>query len=202
MDRYKAGELPDQAEYGRDISDIEKDDIIWRKKEIKKIFEEDPDLLDYLGQNELLQHQDGESEEESRAIDDFNERLKQPEIIPWLKINPTITNVQNTVMFDIYTERLNYDNPNFLHQYLIIMIMVREEMMDYNDLSRVDVIAYIIKDLLYRTNSLGLALTLSMDEPKIIEGGFYCRELRFTISQPNQISGQLNYANKYDKRYQ
>lgn len=47
----------------------------------------------YLGWNEKLHHQEGEKEEAKDRINDFNIRLKQPEIVPWLNINPTITDV-------------------------------------------------------------------------------------------------------------
>jgi len=75
------------------IYTAEKDNIIWLKMEIKKMFEKDPDLLMYLGWNEKLHHQEGEKEEAKDRINDFNIRLKQPEIVPWLNINPTITDV-------------------------------------------------------------------------------------------------------------
>lgn len=214
ISRYHAGNYSeDQDEvyasyepYTRYIEDIEKDDIIWRKKIIKKIFDDDPDLLELLGEITPIQHEKGESEERKQEVDDYNKRIKQPEIIPWLKINPTITNVQNCILFDFYTERLNYDNPNFMQQYLVCMIMIREEAMEYTDnqeegeyLSRADVVAYIIKDLLNRTDALGMHLLLSMDEPKAVDGGFYCRELRFVIKQPSYINGQITNGNKYDK---
>lgn len=204
--RYNAEQINPITDYTHYIEDIEKDDIIWRKKKIKKIFDEDPDLLELLGEITPIQHEKGETEERKQEVDDYNKRIKQPEIIPWLKINPTITNVQNCILFDFYTERLNYDNPNFMQQYFVCMIMIREEAMEYNDnqeegeyLSRADVVAYVVKDLLNRTDALGMHLILSMDEPKVVDGGFYCRELRFTIKQPSYINGQITNGNKYDK---
>ena len=193
------GSYVNSADYTRYLEDIEKDDIIARKKYIKKIFEDDPDLLDQLGKITPRKHTDGETDEESQEVDGFNSRIKDPEIIPWLKINPTITNVQNSVLFDIYTERGSYDNPTFLRQYLICMVMIKEESMDGdNGIPRADIVAYIIKDLLNRTDALGMHLMLYSDEPKVVDGGFYARELRFVINQPNYISGQLSNGNKYD----
>ena len=69
--------------------------------------------------------------------------------------------------------------------------MIREEMMSgENGIPKADIISFIIRDLLHKTDTLGIHHQLYMDEPKIFNGRLYCRELRFVISQPNVVTGQ------------
>lgn len=139
------------------------------------------------------------SEEERQEIADHNERISEPEIIPWLKLNGVVKTVSNKVLFDIYTERADYDDPAFSRQYLIVMCLVDETAMDTDfGIPRVDLVAYIVKDLINRTDYLGMNAVLYSDEPKIVDNSFYCRELRFVIKQPNYANSHAGLGNRYD----
>lgn len=175
------------------------DDIIYKKLKLKKLFEEDPDLLDMLGMPEKVKPLANMSEEERQEIADHNERISEPEIIPWLKLNGVVKTVSNKVLFDIYTERADYDDPAFSRQYLIVMCLVDETAMDTDfGIPRVDLVAYIVKDLINRTDYLGMNAVLYSDEPKIVDNSFYCRELRFVIKQPNYANSHAGLGNRYD----
>ena len=176
------------------------DDIINKKLKIYKLFKEDPDLLDMLGRPEPIVPLETASDEEKQQIIDHNDRIKQPEIIPWLKLNGVVKTVSNKVLFDIYTERADYDDPAFSRQFLIVMCLVDETAMETEyGIPRVDLVAYIVKDLINRTDYLGMNAKLFSDEPKIVDNSFYCRELRFVIKQPNYTNSQRGLGNRYDK---
>lgn len=191
------------------------DEIICKKLKVKKLFEEDPDLLDMLGMPEYIvpieKKDTSEMSEEERVeyekkyneyltqTNDRNERISEPEIIPWLKLNGVVKTVSNRILFDFFTERQNYDNPAFSKQYLIVMCLVDETAMDTDfGIPRADLVSYIVKDLLNRTDYLGMNLVLASDEPKIVDNNFYCRELRFAINQPNYSRSQNGLGNRYD----
>ena len=175
------------------------DDIIYKKLKLQKLFKEDPDLLDMLGMPEKVKPLENMSEEEKQEIADHNDRISEPEIIPWLKLNGVVKTVSNKVLFDIYTERADYDDPAFSRQYLIVMCLVDETAMDTDfGIPRVDLVAYIVKDLINRTDYLGMNAVLYSDEPKIVDNSFYCRELRFVIKQPNYANSHAGLGNRYD----
>lgn len=175
------------------------DDVINKKLKIQKLFEEDPDLLDMLGMPEKVISLANMTDEQKQEIADHNDRISKPEIIPWLKLNGVVKTVSNKVLFDIYTERPDYDDPAFSRQFLIIMCLVDETSMNTDfGIPRADLVAYIVKDLINRTDYLGMNAVLYSDEPKIVDNSFYCRELRFVIKQPNYANSQRGLGNRYD----
>lgn len=194
--------LVPQSDWTRDFENVKNDDVIYIKKKVEEIFEKDPDLLDMLGIPEKKIKHKGMTEEEKLDIEDYNTRITDPAIIPWLKLNDIIMKVQNVVMFDVSTERMNYDNPAFSRQHLNVMIMIHESSMDTEfNIPRADLVAYIIKDLINRTDVLGMNVVLSYDQPRIVDNAFYCREMRFTSNQVNRTPGHPGLGNKYDKLY-
>lgn len=175
------------------------DDVINKKLKIQKLFTEDPDLLDILGMPEKVIPLASMTDEQKQEIADHNDRISEPEIIPWLKLNGVVKTVSNKVLFDIYTERADYDDPAFSRQFLIVMCLVDETSMDTDfGIPRADLVAYIVKDLINRTDYLGMNAVLFSDEPKIVDNSFYCRELRFVIKQPNYANSQRGLGNRYD----
>lgn len=208
IERYNAEEISPIVDWTRNFLAYDDnnnvicdyDDIINKKLKIYKLFKEDPDLLDMLGRPEPIVPLETASDEEKQQIIDHNDRIKQPEIIPWLKLNGVVKTVSNKVLFDIYTERADYDDPAFSRQFLIVMCLVDETAMETEyGIPRVDLVAYIVKDLINRTDYLGMNAKLFSDEPKIVDNSFYCRELRFLIKQPNYANSQRGLGNRYDK---
>lgn len=208
IERYNAEEISPIVDWTRDFTAYDDnnnvicdyDDIINKKLKIYKLFKEDPDLLDMLGRPEPIVPLETASDEEKQQIIDHNDRIKQPEIIPWLKLNGVVKTVSNKVLFDIYTERADYDDPAFSRQFLIVMCLVDETAMETEyGIPRVDLVAYIVKDLINRTDYLGMNAKLFSNEPKIVDNSFYCRELRFVIKQSNYANSQRGLGNRYDK---
>lgn len=207
IERLKPEQITPYIDWSRDFSAyddkdniiVEYDDVIYKKLKIKRLFEEDPDLLDMLGTPEPIIPLASMSDEEKKEIADRNNRIAEPKIIPWLKLNGVVKTVSNCILFDIYTERMDYDDPAFSRQFLIIMCLIDETAMDTDfSIPRVDLVSYIIKDLLNRTDYLGMNAKLFSDEPKIIDNSFYCRELRFVIKQPNYSNSRMGLGNRYD----
>lgn len=208
IERFKPELIPGTTvDLTRDFSGIndageviaDYDDVITKKLRIRKIFEEDPDLKEMLGMPEPIPIIDGMSEDQKIEIEDRNDRIGGPEIIPWLKLNGVVKTVSNKVLFDVLTERGSYDNPAFLNQHVIVMCLVDETSMDTDyGIPRVDLVAYIVKDLLNRSDYFGKNMVLWLDEPKIVDNSFYCRELRFRVVQPNFSNSMLGNGNKYD----
>ena len=176
----------------RDISNIDRilestrnNDIIWKKSKLMEMFKADPDLATELGWVE------GTNIE------------KENYIIPWLKLNGIQKNVQNYIMFDIDDTDVSYTNNVIKNQYLIVMCLVHEDDMvtqygiDYK-IPRTDLLAYIVKDLLCWSNTLGMQLKCVNDFQDIIDSKYYARTIKFKIEAPNNISGNRG-GNKYDR---
>lgn len=206
-ERMKPEKITASVDWTRDFTSFDDeskviakyDDVIYKKLKIQNIFEDDPDLKEILGKPEIIPVIDGMSEEQKIEIKDRNDRISEPEIIPWLKLNGVVKTVSNKILFDIHTERGDYDHPIFSRQLLHVICLVDETSMntDYQ-IPRVDLVAYIIKDLLNRSNWSGMTWLLWSDEPKIIDNSFYARELIFTLNQPNISNSHLGNGNRYD----
>ena len=207
-DTYGAKPITEFIDWTRDFTALDDnnnvicdyDDDIAKKLKLMKIFKEDPDLLDMLGMPQKIPILDGMDEEQKKWIQDRNDRIEGPEIVPWLKVNGVVDTVSNKILFDIYTERADYDDPAFSRQFIIVMCMVDETSMDTDfGIPRVDLVAYIIKDLLNRTDALGMNAVLYSNEPKIMDSTFYRRELQFLVKQPNYANSMQGLGNRYDK---
>ena len=208
IERYNAEPITPVIDWSRDFTAYDDkgkvicnyDDDIAKKLKIEKLFKEDPDLLEMLSMPEKIPILDGMTDEQKKIIQDRNDRIKGPEIIPWLKVNGIVETVSNKILFDIYTERQDYDDTAFSKQYIIVMIFIDETSMNTDfGIPRVDLVAYIVKDLLNRTDYLGMNAVLYSNEPKITDGTFYRRELMFGVKQPNYANSMQGLGNRYDK---
>lgn len=184
----------------RDISNISRvldntrnNDIIYKKAKVMEIFESDPDLKEVLGQPEKLplnkfKDKDNPTEEElsERArIHEYNEKVSHPQIVSFLKVNDIQTEVNNFIMFDIGDDNTSY-NEIVKNQYLEVMCLVHEDDMDTEyGVNRVDLLSYIVKDLLCWTNRAGFHFKLVADDFSITDTKYYARTLRFTIKATN-----------------
>ena len=64
---------------------------------------------------------------------------------------------------------------------------------------RADLVAYIVKDLLHRSDYFGTNIVLAVDEAKIVDNSYYCRDLKFAIHNPNFVRTSMRGSgNKYD----
>ena len=199
----------------RDIKEIERvldeysnNDIVLKKQILKEMFEQDPDLLEILGNFEprpLNKYKDinNPTEEElqkRQEIMDYNESIKHDKIVPYLKLNDTQTEVINYIAFDIDDTGTGFYNDTIKNQEIIIMCLVHENNMKTEyDVVRTDLLAYIITDLLNWSNVLGFQIHLIESRPMIIDSKYYCRRLKFLGTVPNVDKGHMGRNNKYDR---
>ena len=191
----------------RDLEDKRNNDIIYKKHKLEELLKADPDLMEVLGQKEkqpLNKFADPsnpteEELEKRRQIEDFNEKIRHRQILPYLKLNGMNKEVLNFVMFDIEDYSVSYSNEIIKNQNIVVMCLVHEDDMDtpYR-IQRTDLLSYIVRDLLCWSNVLGMKLKLTYDHPDIVDSKYYCRTMRFTSESPNVVGGHMGMHNRYD----
>lgn len=93
----------------RDLESTKNNDIIYRKRLIEDIFKSDEDLLEVLGVREKRplnrfvdpEHPTIQEQDMRKEIEEYNQRLELPRIVPYLKLNHVQKDVNNYIMFDI-----------------------------------------------------------------------------------------------------
>lgn len=184
----------DLSNITRVLDDVKNNDIIYKKSRMMEIFNADPDLKEVLGQLDKLplnkyadKNNPTEAELKERArILEYNEKVSKPQIISFLKVNDIQKEVLNFLMFDISDSRASYTNEIIKHQEVTVMALVHEDDMDTEyGVNRVDLLAYIVKDLLCWSNDTGLHMKLVSDEFGITDTKYYARTLKFLIKAPN-----------------
>ena len=193
----------DIANIMRDLENKKNNDIIYKKDKLMKMFKEDPDLLEILGQkprrplNKLSNPPTEDELKERQEIEEYNERIQHDQIVPWLKLNGIQKEVLNFVMFDIDDTDVSYSNNAIKNQFITVMCLVHEDDMETEyGIARTDLLSYIVKDLLCWTNSLGMQLKCIKDYQDIIDSKYYCRSIQFKCETVNNIQGG---GNKYDR---
>lgn len=195
----------DIAKIMRDLENKKNNDIIWKKDRLMKMFKEDPDLLELLGQkpkrplNKLSDPPTEEELKERQEIENYNELIQHEQIVPWLKLNGIQKEVLNFIMFDIDDTDVSYTNNVIKNQYLIVMCLVHEDDMDTEyGIARTDLLDYIVKDLLCWTNAFGMQMKCVNDYNDIVDSKYYARTLKFKIEAPNNLTNNKG-GNKYDR---
>lgn len=200
--------IRDIANIMRDLENKKNNDIIWKKDNVMKIFKEDPDLIEILGQKpkrpfNKLADPSNPTEEELKVhqeIEDYNERIQHVQIVPWLKLNGIQKEVLNFVMFDIDDTDVAYTNNVIKNQHLIVMCLVHEDDMETEyGITRTDLLGYIVKDLLNWTNVLGMQLKCVYDCTDIIDSKYYARTLKFQIEELNVGNNYSGVRNRHDR---
>jgi len=192
----------------RDLEDKKNNDIILKKYKLEEMFNQDPDILEILGRKEKQplnkfvdpDNPTPEELEKRRQIEDYNERVTHKQIVPYLKLNGMNKEVLNYLMFDIEDYSVSYVNEIIKNQNIVVMCLIHEDDMDtpYN-ITRVDLLSYLVRDLLCWTNALGMQLKLTYDHPDIVDGRYYCRTMRFTAQAPNVVNNHMGMHNRYDR---
>lgn len=185
----------DLSTISRVLDDPRNNDIIYKKSIVRDIFEKDPDLKEVLGQLDKIplnkykdKNNPTEAELKERArIIDYNEKVSHPQIIDFLKVNEIQKEVLNFIMYDMSDDRQSYTSELIKYQKLTVMCLVHEDDMEteYDGINRVDLLSYIVKDLLCGTNRTGLHLTLASDNFSITDTKYYARTLEFITKVPN-----------------
>lgn len=200
--------IRDLKDITRDLEDNRNNDIIYKKAQLEKMFYEDPDILEILGQKDprpLNKYIDknkptNEELEKRKEILEYNEAIAHKQIIPYLKLNGLQHEVLNFIMFDIEDSQASYKNEVIKDQILLIMCVVNEHDMDTQyGIVRTDLLSYLVRDLLCWSNSLGMQLKLTNDFTDIVDAKYYARTMKFTIKAPNTVTGHGGMNNKYDK---
>lgn len=181
----------------RDLEDKKNNDVIFKKDKLYEIFCNDPDLLEILGSKEPRSYRSNMTEEERQEVDDYNERIKRPQIVRWMKLNDIQKEVLNFIMYEIEDEDVSYVNDVIKNQYIHVTCLVHEDDMDTEyGIARTDLLSYIVKDLLCWTNELGMHLKCVRDTAEIVDSKYYARFLKFKTEVPNNIQGG---GNRYDR---
>lgn len=182
----------------RNLEDITKDDVIFKKNKVKEALKNDPDIeaaLNRPSPRPILPKMTDKQKEEAK---EYNKKISKPQIIDYVKLNDLQTDVLNYVMFDIFTERGSYNNQAFQSQYLDIFCVVNESDIETEySFNRADWLAYIVKDLFNQSSGLGKRMTLYYDQPNIMDNQYYYRELRFKMDALDTNRTGVNRGN-YD----
>lgn len=195
------------AEIKRDLENRKNNDIIYKKDKLKKIFEEDPDLIEVLGKvsskplNKFKDENNPTTEELKlrQEIIEFNERTNHNQIVPYFKLNGIQKEVLNFIMFDIEDSDVSYNNNSIKIQTISVMCLVHEDDMETEyDIVRTDLLSYIVKDLLSWTNVFGKQVKCVNDYQDIIDSRYHCRTLKFESKVPNTNPGHMGVNNRYD----
>lgn len=190
----------------RDLENKENNDIIYKKDYLKTMFNEDPDILEVLGQKQKRPYPDNATDEQKKEVDEYNEKITHEQIVPWIKLNGIQKEVLNFLMYeitDVSNDRdvllRNNKNSAMKIQYLTIMCLVHEDDMDTEyGITRADLLDYLVRDLLLGSNTLGPHLVLLNDLSDIVDKRYYSRTLTFkmrALDLPYGIAGQIN---RYD----
>ena len=197
----------DISQITRDLENKKNNDIIYKKEKLKKIFAEDPDILEILGKKEKMplnkfvdkEHPTDEELKKRQEINEYNRKIEHDQIVPFLKLNGIQKEVVNFLMFDIDDSSVSYTNPLIKNQILMVMCLVHEDDMDTPyGIVRTDLLSYLVKDLLCWSNDLGMQLKCTNDFSDIVDSKYYCRTLKFTIEAPNVNPGHRGMNNRYD----
>lgn len=199
----------------RDISNITRDlekkntnDIIFRKSKIKTMLEADPDIKEVLGAKEKRplnkfmdkNHPTEEELEKRKEIEEYNEKIKHEQIVPYLKLNGIQTEVLNFILFDIRDNEVSSFNKVIKTQKIYVYCLVHEADMETEyGITRVDLLSYLVKDLLCWTNEMGMQVKCIADYPDIVDMRYYCRTLQFETTLPNNVNLMNAGGNKYDR---
>lgn len=182
----------------RNLEDITKDDVIFKKNKVKEALKNDPDIeaaLNRPSPRPILPKMTDKQKEEAK---EYNKKISKPQIIDYIKLNDLQTDVLNYVMFDIFTERGSYNNQAFQSQYLDVFCVVNESDIETEySFNRADWLAYIVKDLFNQSSGLGKRMTLYYDQPNIMDNQYYYRELRFRMDALDTNRTGVNRGN-YD----
>lgn len=181
-------------------------DIIYKKQKLLDVFESDPDVSEILGTrqkkplNKFKNPKNPTDEEKAirSEIERYNELITHKQIIPYLKINGIQKEVLNFLMFEIRDTGVSYGSEVIKYQYVVVMCLVHEDEMDTEyGINRVDLLSYLVKDLLCWSNVLGMRMKCESDVDSIVDGNYYCRTLKFRIDTTN--GGLHPGGNKYDR---
>lgn len=200
--------IRDLNKIDRDLENNQNNDIIYKKSVLSKVFNEDPDLKEILGvrsKRPLNKFQDPSIPTEQelklrKEIEEYNRRVETPQIIPFLKLNGVQKEVNNFIMFDVHDYDTSYYNKAMKVQQIVVFCMVHEDDVytEYN-ITRQDLLSYIVKDLLCWSNVTGFQLKCVSDYSDIIDDKYYTRILKFNVNTPNFVPTHMGMTNKYDK---
>lgn len=182
----------------RNLEDITKDDVIFKKNKVKEALKNDPDIEAALNRPSPRLILPKMTDKQKEEVKEYNKKISKPQIIDYIKLNDLQTDVLNYVMFDIFTERGSYNNQAFQSQYLNVFCVVNESDIETEySFNRADWIAYIVKDLFNQSSGLGKRMTLYYDQPNIMDNQYYYRELRFRMDALDTNRTGVNRGN-YD----
>ena len=162
-------------------SDANVDDIFRYKYKIMKMLTSNQDILHTLHKDEFIQ----EDEELNGDL------YKDVCIFDYLKLPDLKSDVRNFICFEVnqtgsYDSRINT-------RIIFRTVSHQDDCKTDWSISRQDLLAAIIKCDFDWTNALGMHLEKDGDTGGIADGGYYYREITYTVSSPNNILNKNRY---------
>lgn len=104
-------------------------------------------------------------------------------------INPTQTNVQNFICFEIsFDEMARYNNIIKLNQIIFYVLCEQKNITDKDTgLARHDLLASLILDQFNWSNFFGTQIHCVSDKPSVVDTDYACRTLIFECETPANI---------------
>lgn len=192
----------------RDFDNVQKDDIIYRKYKLQRIFENDADIVEVLGRRTprpLNRYEDEKNPtpdeiKTRQEIEQYNQLIRHQQIVPYLKLNGIQKEILNFLMFEVEDSNVSYNNRVIKIQTVLVMCLVHEDDMDTEyGIVRTDLLSYLVKDLLSWSNVMGKQLKCTNDFSDIIDTRYYCRTLKFQTEAPNGLLYTVGGNNRYDR---
>ena len=167
----------------RDIQNID-DDIVRKKRLIGEMLYNDPDIIEVLDNPEL----DPSCPEEYYYTN----------IFPFIRIPGTQDVSKSFITFMLDDMEPSQFNKAMKSQFLKVVIFVHKDLVKTKlGAERHDLLAYLVRDVLHLSNSLGLQLTLKSNREGVTDTDYCTRTLQFEMTTPNSM--QPYQTNKYER---
>ena len=172
-----------------DTSKEESDDIIHDKRLIKKVLLSDYDII------KLLHNTDLEKQIENDEADITDYIYKN--IFPFLYLPDAQDTVRNFVCFDVDDiGGIDYNNAEKRKQITFWCVSHKDDVKTQYDAERQDLLSYIILSLFNWSTMFGTTIKKVYNTFKIIDNGWYCREIKFqSIETNNLVNGMMGNYN-------
>lgn len=119
-------------------------------------------------------------------------------ILPYYMIEPTQTNVQNFICYEVQFDEVDKYNSIIKCGQIVFTILCEEKNIQDKDtyFARHDLLAAQILQEFNWTNYFGMQIHCISDEPSVVDSAYACRTLIFEMETPNSISKTKQRASK------
>lgn len=155
---------------------LDSDDIKIKEK-IKQVLLNNRYIVHVLNNKEL--------EENDAEPDDYF----GVNILPYYMINPTQTNIQNFICYEVSYDEVGRWNPAIKTQQIIFYILCHHNNLidEETGMARHDLLASILQTDFNYTNYFGKKITLVSNVPSVVDTHYACRTLIFEQTVDNNL---------------